>query len=597
MEASVRIYNSLKGNAPPFGKPDSYYMSRFPKKAPVGPTFRINKHGNIPAELVARNFINNLDARVAEKRASRIVYGGRGRAARTWFDAADILYRLSELKQGETLQVQSGAVSAILKFGNNGNTVQIANSNLIGSHDNQEHEKLLELLGLMMYGQYTAGSWIYIGTQGILQGTYYTFAEAGRKLFGTSNLSGKKILTAGCGAMSGAQGLAATLGGGTILIIEPRIEALKKRQQFKQLDVIVTAEEGLDKALRLIDEAARKGEALSVGFVGNAGTVYPELLSRKWIPDIVTEQTPAHDHYKYLPDQVTVEEADRLSGSENPADRKKYVVMAGDTLARQTNAMLEFQRQHAYVFDYGTGARRWAAEVGVSIRTESGTYAYPGFVEDLIRQGYFVDGCGPFRFIAYNGQSALRGFENALLREMRDDRHELMQNWLRLARTLKPQGTAARILWLNWEDRARAAELFHELVPQHGWIGIGRDHLDVGGAASTERCTEGLPGGGIADWVRLGAASAIMLGADVVAQHRAGGTGFGNSDTYGYTCFLTGTNDSIDRTRKVLLFDPAQGIGRLNAENVPGTADRIGKINAGGQMWFPPYYDRKGLVT
>jgi len=599
--AQARIFSSLTGSAPRFGMPDQYYMSRFPSRAPHGPGFFINKHGNLAAEYFGRNLLNNLDRRVAENRDSRVTYGGKGRAARTWFDAADILYKLSELKPGQVLQLQSGTVSSILNMPESwsGNTIQIANSNLIGSHDTQEHETHLEKLGLMMYGQYTAGSAIYIGTQGILQGTYYTFAEAGKKLFGTTNLAGNKILTAGCGAMSGAQGLAATLGGGTILIIEPRIKALEKRLGFKQLDVIVTAEEGLNKALQLVDEAAREGRPLSVGFEGNAGSVYPELLRREWIPDIVTEQTPAHDKLKVIPHHMSVEDADALSkkACEDSEAYDEYTKLSGETLTKYIGSMIDFQSKSAYVFDYGTGARRWANELGVPITKEDGSYVYPGFVEDLIRQGYFVDGCGPFRFIAYNGQDSLKGFENALMREMREDRHELMQNWLQKAKTLKPQGTAARILWLNWQDRARAAEIFHELIPQYGHVGIGRDMLDVGGAASLERCTEGLPGGAIADWVMLGAMGVINLGADVVAIHGGGGTGMGNSRTYGYTIFLTGTDESITRVRNILLFDPCQGINRLYAEDVPGTRKRIELINNTGKLWFPPYHDRRGLVT
>lgn len=588
----ARIYDCLR-SAPKFGKPDSYYMARFPQRAPVGPGFFINRHGNMAAELTARNFLNNLDARVAENRARRVTYGGKGRAARTWFDAADILYHLSELRHGQILQIQSGAVSAVLDLHGSGTSVQIANSNLIGSHDTQEHELLLEQLGLMMYGQYTAGSWIYIGTQGILQGTHYTFMEAGRKVRGISDLRGVKILTAGCGAMSGAQGLAATLGGGAILIVEPRRAALEKRLGFKQLDRIET---DLDAALKAVDDAATKGTPLSVGLVGNAGTVYPELLKRRWIPDIVTEQTPAHDKFKYLPDQMSVEEADRLSAGSD-SDRLRYVSLAGETLSRHIGAMIDFKAQGSYVFDYGTGARRWAKELGVAVANTDGSYVYPGFVQDLIRDGYFSQGCGPFRFIAYNGRQALRKFEDALLREMRENRHELMQNWLMKARGLKPQGTASRILWLNWKDRARAAEIFHDLVPRHGFVGIGRDHLDVGGAASVERCTEGLPGGAIADWVMLGFAGANALGADVVSIHGGGGTGMGNSRTYGYTLFLTGTRSSIDRARNVLLFDPAQGIGRLHAEDVKATAEPVEQINLRRYMHLPPYRDRRGLVT
>ncbi len=586
------VYSCLS-SAPQWGKSDAQYMRGFPTRSPKGPGFFINKHGNLPAELAARNFLNNLDPRVAERRPSRVVYGGRGRAARTWFDARDILYRLSELKPGQTLQVQSGTASAILTLPGSGTSVQIANTNLIGSHDTQEHYDFLEKLGLIMYGQYTAGSWIYIGTQGILQGTYYTFAEAGRKINGTVDLAGTKILTAGCGAMGGAQGLASTLGNGTILIVEPRRDALEKRLAFGQLDQIET---DLDRALGDIDQAAGKGTPLSIGLVGNVATVYPEILAKGWIPDILTEQTPAHDKLKYLPDQLSVEEADALSIG-NEADQTRYKDLAGDALSRQLNAMLEFQKQGSYVFDYGTGARRWASDLGVPVIGNDGSYKYKGFVPDLIRSGYFVDGSGPFRFIAYNGQRSLRRFENALRREMREDRHELMQIWLRKAQTLTPQGSASRILWLNWQDRARAAEIFHELVPKYGNVGIGRDHLDVGGAASLERETEGLVGGAIADWVQLGYAGANMLGADVVSIHGGGGTGFGNATTYGYTLFLTGTQDSIDRTRNVLLFDPTQGIGRLHAENVEGTAERVAAINKAGDIELPPYRDRKGLVT
>ena len=251
------IYKSLLGGPVPFGKSDEWYMERFPAKAPEGSVFRINKHGYVGAELAARNFINNLDPDVAEKRDSRVVYGGKGRAARTAFDAMDLLYNLSELKKGETLQVQSGAVSAVLRLGMR-NCVQIANSNLIGSHDTQEHEEYLEKLGLMMYGQYTAGSWIYIGTQGILQGTYVTFLEAINRIKDKIGKRLPKILTAGCGAMSGAQGIAGTLAGSVILVVEPRVEALEKRLHFEQLDKIVNS---LDEAMEIADKFSEEGKA------------------------------------------------------------------------------------------------------------------------------------------------------------------------------------------------------------------------------------------------------------------------------------------------------------------------------------------------
>ncbi len=596
----MAIYKCL-GRAPRWGMSDGYYNKRFPTRSPKGPGFFINKHGNWSAEAAGRNFINNLDPGVAERRSSRVVYGGRGRAARTWADAARLLYELSKLKRGECMMVESGKYDGKVMMPGSATAVQIANTNLIGSHDTQEHYDFLEKLGLISFGQYTAGSWIYIGTQGILQGTYYTFAEACRKIFGTVDLTGKKILTAGCGAMGGAQGLGATLGGGTILVVEPRVEALNKRKKFDQLDIVVSAAEGLDKALGLVDEAAAQGKALSVGFEGNAATVYPELIKNGWMPDIVTEQTPAHDRLKYLPDQISVADADALSIGDEAA-QTRYKELAGDALTRHINAMLDFQKAGVYVFDYGTGARRWAEELGVSVVGQDGQYVYKGFVPDLIRAGYFVDGSGPFRFVAYNGQRALRRFESALMHELRDDRHELMQIWLRKARKLTPQGSASRILWLNYQDRARAAEIFYELISHYGIdemgaVAIGRDHLDVGGAASLERETEGLVGGAISNWVLLAYGQAMRLGADVVSLHGGGGTGMGNAKTWGYTIVVTDTQDSIDRVGNVLRFDPAQGIHRLHEENVPGTAERIAVINREGLMHFPPYRNRAGLVT
>lgn len=586
------IYKSLTEGPIPFGKSDEWYMERFPVKAPEGSLFRINKHGYVAAELAARNFINNLDPDVAENRKSRVVYGGKGRAARTAFDALDILYHLSELKKGETLQIQSGAVSAVLRFGLN-NCVQIANSNLIGSHDTQEHEEYLEKLGLMMYGQYTAGSWIYIGTQGILQGTYVTFLEAINRV--KDKIKGRlpKILTAGCGAMSGAQGIAGTLASAAILIVEPRLEALEKRKRFGQLDVIV---KDLDEALLIIDKSSEEGKPLSAGLTGNGGIVYPELIKRNWIPDIVTEQTCAHDRLKYLPHTLAVEEADRLSAG-NRDEQKKYISLASDTLKLHIKAMLEMQEKGAYVFDYGTGARRWACEAGLNVRNSDGSYKYPGFVEDLIRKGYFAGGSGPFRFIAYNGQGALRAYEDALLEEFNEPGHKSVRDWINKARTLKPQGTASRILWLDYRDRARAAEIMHKMVPRCGWVGIGRDHLDVGGAASLERCTEGLPGGAIADWVMLGAMGVSSMGAQVVSIHGGGGTGMGNSRTYGYTIFLDGTDESFNIVRNVLLFDPAQGIGRLHAEDVKETYGPVEGIKKAGYMTIAPWRNRAGLVT
>jgi len=586
------IYKSLQNGPVPFGKPDEWYMERFPAKAPEGPVFRINKYGHAGAELAARNFINNLDADVAERRTSRVVYGGKGRAARTAFDALDLLYHLSELKKGETLQVQSGSVSAVLRFGLR-NAVQIANSNLIGSHDTQEHEEYLEKLGLIMYGQYTAGSWIYIGTQGILQGTYVTFLEAINRVKDKIGKRLPKILTAGCGAMSGAQGVAGTLANSVILLVEPRIDALEKRLRFQQLDKIV---KNLDEALEIADKSSEEGKPLSIGLVGNAGDTFPELLKRNWIPDIVTEQTRAHDRLKYLPHTISVEEADRMSAGSDE-ERKKYVALSSETLKLHINAMLDFQKKGAYVFDYGTGARRWAHEIGVDVKKSDGSYKYPGFVEDLIRKGYFSEGAGPFRFIAYNGQEALRAFEDALLEEFNEPHHKSVHDWIKKARTLKPQGTASRIVWLNYHDRARAAEVMHRIVPKYGMVGIGRDHLDVGGAASLERCTEGLAGGAIADWVMLGAMGVSAMGADVVSIHGGGGTGMGNSRTYGYTIFLDEREESLVMARNVLLFDPAQGIGRLHAEDVRETSGPVKEINRAGYMSIPPYRNRAGLVT
>ncbi|MEQ8223899.1 MAG: urocanate hydratase [Candidatus Eremiobacterota bacterium] len=585
-------YKSLTEGPVPFGKPDDWYMERLPLKAPEGPAFYINKYGYVGAELAARNFLNNLDPDVAEKRSSRVVYGGKGRAARTAFDAMDMLYHLSELKKGETLQVQSGAVSAVLRFGMR-NAVQIANSNLIGSHDTQAHEEYLEKLGLMMYGQYTAGSWIYIGTQGILQGTYVTFLEAIKKVKDKIGKRLPKILTAGCGAMSGAQGVAGTLAESVIIVVEPRLEALQKRVRFAQLDTIAG---DLDEALAMADKSSEEKKPLSIGLAGNAGTVYPELLKRGWIPDIVTEQTCAHDRLKYLPHTISVEEADALSGGSDE-DRKKYVCLSSETLKIHIEAMIKFQDMGAYVFDYGTGARRWATELGVDVKNADGSYKYPGFVEDLIRGGYFAEGSGPFRFIAYNGQEALHAFEDALIKEFNEERHKSFQIWMKKARTLKPQGTASRICWLDYRDRARAAEIMHKLVPKHGYIGIGRDHLDVGGAASLERCTEGLPGGAIADWVMLGAMGVSAMGADVVSIHGGGGTGMGNSRTYGYTIFLDGSENSLTMVKNVLLFDPAQGIGRLHAEDVKETYGPVSEINKAGYMTIPPCRNRAGLVT
>ena len=340
----------------------------------------------------------------------------------------------------------------------------------------------------------------------------------------------------------------------------------------------------------------KRGKPVSIGLVGNGGTVFPELIEKNWIPDIVTEQTCAHDRLKYLPHTLSVEEADSLSDGTDE-ERKKYIALASETLKLHINAMLEFQKRGAYVFDYGTGARRWAHELGVDVRNSDGSYKYPGFVEDLVRNGYFAEGSGPFRFIAYNGQDALHAYEDALLEEFTGARHKSVHDWIKKARTLKPQGTASRIVWLNYHDRARAAEIMHKLVPEHGWVGIGRDHLDVGGAASLERCTEGLPGGAIADWVMLGAMGVSAMGADVVSIHGGGGTGMGNSRTYGYTIFLDGTEQSLQMVRNVLLFDPAQGIGRLHAEDVKATEEPVKEINKAGYMTIPPYRNRTGLVT
>jgi urocanate hydratase len=506
-------------------------------------------------EAPLRMLLNNLDAEVAERPEELVVYGGSGKAARS-HDALRALVRtLLRLGEDETMLVQSGKPVGVFRTHPGAPRVLIANSLLVPRWATWEEFRRLEALGLTMYGQMTAGSWIYIGTQGILQGTYQTFAAAGEEHFGSPDLRGRTILTAGLGGMGGAQPLAATMAGAAILCVEVDPMRIERRLRTRYLD---EATESLDDALARVRTAAAEGRPLSVGLLGNAAEVVPELSQKREMFDLVTDQTAAHDPLNgYVPVGLDVREAASLRAS----DPDEYLRRARESIVRHVEALLEYVRAGRYVFDYGNNLRGEAHEGGVAE-----AFSYPGFVPAYIRP-LFCRGIGPFRWAALSGDPADIAAIDETLRELFPG-DALLQRWLELApERVAFQGLPARICWLGLGDRARAGLAINELVRAgrvRAPIVIGRDHLDAGSVASPYRETESMRDGSdaIADWPILNALLNVAAGATWVSVHHGGGVGIGNSIHAGMVVVADGTDDAAERLERVLTTDPGTGVLR-----------------------------------
>jgi urocanate hydratase len=506
-------------------------------------------------EAPLRMLLNNLDAEVAERPEELVVYGGSGKAARSHEALKAIVATLLRLGDDETLLVQSGKPVGVFRTHPDAPRVLIANSLLVPRWATWEEFRRLEALGLTMFGQMTAGSWIYIGTQGILQGTYQTFAAAGETHYGSADLAGRTILTAGLGGMGGAQPLAATMAGAAILCVEVDAERIERRLQTRYLD---EAADSLDDALARVRAAADEGRALSVGLLGNAADVVPELARRREHFDLVTDQTAAHDPLTgYVPIGLDVHEAAVLRTS----DPDEYLRRARVSIVQHVRALLEFARNGSYVFDYGNNLRGEAHDAGV---TEA--FSYPGFVPAYIRP-LFCRGVGPFRWAALSGDEVDIATIDATLRELFPD-DVLLQRWLELApERVAFQGLPARICWLGLGDRAKAGLAINELVRSgrvSAPIVIGRDHLDSGSVASPYRETEAMRDGSdaIADWPILNALLNVAAGATWVSVHHGGGVGIGNSIHAGMVVVADGTDDADERLERVLTADPGTGVMR-----------------------------------
>jgi urocanate hydratase len=504
-------------------------------------------------EAAYRMIQNNLDPEVAERPQDLVVYGGRGQAARSWeaFDA--ILETLKSLEDDETLLVQSGKPVVVFKTHPDAPRVLIANSNLVPHWATQAHFDSLAERGLIMYGQMTAGSWIYIGTQGILQGTYETLGSLALQR-GWPSLRGKFVLTAGLGGMGGAQPLAITMNQGVGLVVEVDPARAHRRQEIGYIDLVVNT---LEEAMTLVEEYVQKKEPKSIGLIGNAAEIYPELVLRGVVPDVVTDQTPAHDVMMYIPAGMSLAEADAL----RQRDPKEYERRSMQSMARHVEAMLDFQRRGAEVFDYGNNLRQRAFDYGVK-----NAFNFPGFVPAYIRP-LFCEGKGPFRWVALSGDPEdIYRTDEALMALFPDDAH--LHRWLKMARQKVPfQGLPARICWLGYGERAAAGLVFNQLVADgkvSAPIVIGRDHLDAGSVASPNRETEGMLDGSdaISDWAILNALINAVGGATWVSFHHGGGVGIGFSQHAGQVIVADGTPAAARRIERVLTTDPGMGVVR-----------------------------------
>lgn len=505
-------------------------------------------------EAAMRMLMNNLDPDNAEKPEELIVYGGSGKAARNWESYDAIVSSLKNLENDETLLVQSGKPVGIFKTHTDAPRVIISNSMLVPDWANWDEFRRLENLGLTMYGQMTAGSWIYIGTQGILQGTYETFAACANQHF-SGTLEGKFLLTAGLGGMGGAQPLAATMNGASFLGIDVDAKRIQKRIDTGYVDVLSY---DLDEALKLVLDAKEKKKALSVGLVGNAGDILPAILVRGIVPDVLTDQTSAHDTLNgYVPMGMSLDEAIKL----RTTDPDEYIVRSRATIVRHVKAMLDFQKKGAVTFDYGNNIRGEAKENGVI-----NAFDIPGFVPEYIRP-LFCDGKGPFRWAALSGDpNDIYETDKAVIETFPED--EALVRWIKLAQEkVHFQGLPTRICWLGYGDRAKMGKIFNDLVASgkvKAPIVIGRDHLDCGSVASPYRETEAMKDGSdaIADWPILNALLNAIGGASWVSVHHGGGVGIGKSIHAGMVIVADGTKEAEKRLERVLTYDPGMGIVR-----------------------------------
>jgi len=507
-----------------------------------------------PQEAAFRMINNNLDPDVAEKPKELIIYGGIGKAARNWDCYHAIIDSLKNLEKDETLLVQSGKPVGIFKTHDYAPRVLIANSNLVPKWATWEKFRQLDKLGLIMFGQMTAGSWIYIGSQGIVQGTYETFVAVGEKHF-DGDLSGKWILTGGMGGMGGAQPLAATMAGASMLCVEVDEARINRRVKVGYCDIKVKT---LDKALKLIKEHTAKKEPISIGLVGNCAEMFPEIFRRGIIPDIVTDQTSAHDELNgYIPEGMTVSEAARLR-SKNP---REYIDRSYESIVKHCSAMIKFLRAGSIVFDYGNNLRGQAEKGGLKEAFE-----FPGFVPAYIRP-LFCEGKGPFRWVALSGDPKdILATDDVILKEFKYN--EPLCRWIKMAREKVPyQGLPARICWLGYGERALFGDKINNLVKRgkiSAPIVIGRDHLDTGSVASPYRETEGMKDGSdaIADWPLLNGLLNAVSGATWVSIHHGGGVGMGNAVHAGQVIVADGTATMKKRLNRVLTNDPGIGIAR-----------------------------------
>jgi urocanate hydratase len=504
-------------------------------------------------EAPYRMIQNNLDPEVAERPQDLVVYGGRGQAARSWEALDAILSSLRELEDDETLLVQSGKPVAIFKTHPDAPRVLIANSNLVPHWATQEHFDELAARGLIMFGQMTAGSWIYIGTQGILQGTYETLGSLARQR-GWGSLKGKFVLTAGLGGMGGAQPLAITMNEGVGLIVEVDPERARRRQQIGYVDTVVDT---LEEAMTMVEEYKERKMPHSIGLIGNAADIYPELALRGVVPDVVTDQTPAHDVLMYVPSGMSVTAAEEI----RRGDPAEYERRSMESMAHHVEAMLDFKRRGAEVFDYGNNLRQRAFDYGVS-----DAFEFPGFVPAYIRP-LFCEGKGPFRWVALSGDPEdIYRTDQAVVELFPEDEH--LHRWLKLAREKVPfQGLPARICWLGYGERAKAGLKFNQLVASgelKAPMVIGRDHLDAGSVASPNRETEGMQDGtdAVSDWPILNALINAVGGATWVSFHHGGGVGIGFSQHAGQVIVADGTPEAARRLERVLTTDPGMGIVR-----------------------------------
>ncbi|MDQ3457867.1 MAG: urocanate hydratase [Deinococcota bacterium] len=526
-------------------------MPKTPIKAPIGP--EKTAKGWIQ-EAAKRMLMNNLDPEVAEKPEELIVYGGRGKAARNWPAYHKIVETLDRLENHQTLLIQSGKPVAVLETQPLAPRVLIANSNLVPNWASWEEFDRLDHAGLMMYGQMTAGSWIYIGTQGILQGTFETFAAAGEKHFGGS-LKGTVTVTAGLGGMGGAQPLAVTLAGGVAVCVEIEPQRVQRRLETRYLDEVATS---LDDAIARAERAKGEGRALSIGLLGNAAAVLPEMVKRGFIPDLVTDQTSAHDPmWGYIPVLRPDEDADHL----REMQPELYLARAREAMAAHVRAILEMQARGAVAFDYGNNLRAQAKLAGVE-----NAFDYPGFVPAFIREA-FCEGRGPFRWVALSGDPAdIAATDRALLELFPDD--PKLQRWLGWAgERIAFQGLPARIGWLGYKERDRAGLLFNEMVRDgrlKAPIVIGRDHLDAGSVASPYRETESMKDGSdaVSDWPLLNFAVGVASGAAWMSFHHGGGVGMGYSQHAGLVAVADGSEEAERRLGLCLVNDPALGVAR-----------------------------------